>query len=57
MTAPSFPARVWKKWQKLDHPRAIDMLKDYTRQMIDDLVAPDDHADLMGRGEDFIAGL
>jgi trimethylamine--corrinoid protein Co-methyltransferase len=52
-----FPVLGLKAWQARGQPRAIDMLRSYTRGLLDRLVPPDDHADLMARGEAFIEGI
>ncbi len=41
-------------WQAQGQPQPVDLLRSYTRQLIDGLSAPDDHADLMSRGQAFI---
>jgi trimethylamine--corrinoid protein Co-methyltransferase len=43
-------------WQAQGRPQAADVLRRYTRQLMDELDPPEDHADLMGRGEAFIRG-
>jgi len=43
-----------EEWQAQGYPQAADLLRRYTRQLIDKLVAPEDYEDLMGRGEAFI---
>jgi trimethylamine--corrinoid protein Co-methyltransferase len=41
-------------WQAQDCPRAIDRLRQYTRDLLDELDAPDDYDELLGRGQAFI---
>jgi trimethylamine--corrinoid protein Co-methyltransferase len=41
-------------WQARGQPQPVDLLRSYTQQLIDGLQPPEDHADLMGRGEAFI---
>jgi trimethylamine--corrinoid protein Co-methyltransferase len=41
-------------WQAQGCPRAIDRLRRYTRELLDGLDAPDDHDDLLARGQTFI---
>jgi trimethylamine--corrinoid protein Co-methyltransferase len=41
-------------WQAQGQPQPVDLLRNYTRQLIDGLQAPEDHAELMGRGQAFI---
>ncbi len=44
-------------WQAQGCPRAIDRLRQYTRHLLDGLDAPNDHDDLLGRGQAFIQAL
>ena len=53
--SPIFPRLSLERWQAQDCPQAVELLRNYTRQLIADLVAPEDHADLAARGEAFIA--
>lgn len=55
--SPIFPRWSMEKWQAQAGPRAIDLLRDHTRQLMDGLAGPEDHADLMARGEAFIESL
>jgi hypothetical protein len=41
-------------WQAQGRPQAVDVLRRYTRQLMDKVDASQDHADLMERGEAFI---
>jgi hypothetical protein len=43
-----------EKWQAQGSPKAIELLRKYTRELIEGLTAPEDHGDLMARGEAFI---
>jgi trimethylamine--corrinoid protein Co-methyltransferase len=49
-----FPNLTVDDWRQQDNPRADDRLRAHTSQLLEDLDAPDDHADLMARGEEFI---
>jgi trimethylamine--corrinoid protein Co-methyltransferase len=53
-TSPIFPRYSMEKWQANGRPPAIDLLREHTRQLLDGLQAPEDHDELMGRGEAFI---
>ena len=52
--SPIFPRYSMEKWQAEGRPQAIDLLRAHTRQLLDGLQAPEDHDELMGRGEAFI---
>jgi trimethylamine--corrinoid protein Co-methyltransferase len=49
-----FPSLTLEEWRARGCPRAEDRVRDYTRQLLEQLPAPDDHADLMAQGEAFI---
>jgi trimethylamine--corrinoid protein Co-methyltransferase len=49
-----FPTLTLEEWQARGCPHADGLLRSYTLRLIDGLKAPDDHADLMARGEAFI---
>jgi len=53
-SGPIFPRLSMERWQAEDRPRASDVLREYTCQLLQGLSAPEDHADLIGRGEAFI---
>jgi trimethylamine--corrinoid protein Co-methyltransferase len=42
------------KWQAQGCPRAEDLLKDYTRHLMADCKPPENHSDMIDRGEAFI---
>jgi hypothetical protein len=44
-----------EEWQAQGQPHPTDVLRSHTRELLDGLQAPEDHADLMARGEAFIA--
>jgi trimethylamine--corrinoid protein Co-methyltransferase len=54
--SPIFPRLSLEKWQARGHPQAIDVLRDYTRELLGEIRPPLDHDDLLARGEAFIAG-
>ncbi len=56
-TNPIFPRWSLEKWQEQGRPRAIDLLRSHTCQVMAELRAPEDHADLMAQGEAFIRSL
>jgi trimethylamine--corrinoid protein Co-methyltransferase len=49
-----FPNLSLDAWQAEGHPTAGDILRQYTRGLIDELAPPEDHDELIGRGEAFI---
>lgn len=54
-TSPFFPRWSMERWQESGRPRAEDMLRRYTADLLTRLPMPDDHDDLLRRGEAFIA--
>jgi trimethylamine--corrinoid protein Co-methyltransferase len=53
---------IWRRltleeWQDQGQPRADDLLRTYTRRLLEDARPPEDHAELMSRGEAFIHNL
>jgi trimethylamine--corrinoid protein Co-methyltransferase len=53
-TRPIFPRYSMEKWKANGRPPAIDLLREHTRQLLAGLQAPEDHDELMARGEAFI---
>lgn len=51
-----FPNLTLEEWQARERPEAGKHLKRHTQQLLSELVAPNDHAELMARGEAFIGG-
>ena len=49
-----FPNRTLEAWQAQGCPRAMDVLRRYTQQLLGQVSAPADHGELMVRGEEFI---
>lgn len=52
-----FPQLTLESWRDKGHPNAEDVLRRYTKELIDNLTAPEDHGDLMEQGEAFIRKL
>ena len=52
-----YPRWTMEKWQAEGEPPAQHVLRERTRAFLADAPAPDDHADLLGRGEALIASL
>lgn len=50
-----FPNLTIDEWTLQGQPRADERLRTHTRDLLADLEAPDDHAELIARGEAFIA--
>ncbi|MEW5872619.1 MAG: trimethylamine methyltransferase family protein [Chloroflexota bacterium] len=53
-SSPIFPRWSLEKWQAQGSPAAIQVLREYTRQVLQSLPIPEDHSDLIARGEAFI---
>ncbi|MFC2118613.1 trimethylamine methyltransferase family protein [Bacteroidota bacterium] len=49
-----WPAFTLDKWQSENSPKAKDILKEHTLNIIAELKAPDDHDELITKGEEFI---
>jgi trimethylamine--corrinoid protein Co-methyltransferase len=49
-----FPKLTLEEWQARNNPRAEDLLRRHTRQLLDTAVPPDDHDELLARGGAFI---
>ena len=52
-----FPQLTFDDWQEKGCQQADDVLRHYTKALMDNLSTPADHGDLMERGEAFIRGL
>jgi trimethylamine--corrinoid protein Co-methyltransferase len=52
-----WPNLTLEDWQSRGQPRADEMLRAYTQHLLDTLPPPEDHADLIARGEAFIRHL
>ncbi len=50
-----FPNLTLEKWQEKGMPQAGRLLRQYTRQLLDGVKPPEDHAELIVRGEAFIS--
>jgi trimethylamine--corrinoid protein Co-methyltransferase len=49
-----FPNLTVEAWREEGFPTADEKLRNHTGQLLEELAAPDDHEDLIGRGEVFI---
>ena len=49
-----FPNMTFERWQELDKPRAMDKLVTNTTQLLVSLSPPDDHAEVLAKGEKYI---
>jgi trimethylamine--corrinoid protein Co-methyltransferase len=56
-TSPIFPRYSMENWVEEGRPQAMDVLREYTRQLLSELQAPDDHDELLAKGESFITTL
>ncbi|UCH60642.1 MAG: trimethylamine methyltransferase family protein [Anaerolineales bacterium] len=56
-SSPIFPRYSMETWEQKGHPAAIDVLRQYTLQLLKDLQAPEDHDEIMAEGERFIQNL
>jgi trimethylamine--corrinoid protein Co-methyltransferase len=56
-TSPIFPRYSMENWQAEGMPQAMSLLREHTRQLLDGLQAPEDHDELMARGEAFIKSI
>jgi trimethylamine--corrinoid protein Co-methyltransferase len=52
--SPIFPRLSLEKWQSQERPQAIDLLREYTCDLLEQMPAPEDYRDLLGRGEAWI---
>jgi trimethylamine--corrinoid protein Co-methyltransferase len=55
----NFNSSIWpnltlEEWQTKGSPQADKLLRSHTRRLLDDLPVPEDHADIIARGESFI---
>jgi trimethylamine--corrinoid protein Co-methyltransferase len=49
-----FPRIGLEKWQERGRPQGIDLLREYTRKLLETGKPPEDHAELIAKGEAFI---
>jgi trimethylamine---corrinoid protein Co-methyltransferase len=49
-----FPHISLEKWEEMGHPRANQLVRDKTMELIEKSKAPDDHDEIIARGEAFI---
>jgi len=54
-TSPIFPRWSMEKWLDEGRPPAIDLLREHTQRLLEDLQAPEDYEDLLAKGEKFIS--
>ena len=55
----SAPENIWKgmtieRWENEDRPEASNRLKEHTREVMENMRYPEDHEEIMGRGEAMI---
>jgi trimethylamine--corrinoid protein Co-methyltransferase len=55
--SPIFPRYSMEKWVDEGGPSAIELLRKYTLDLLSSLQVPDDHAEIMAKGEAFIKSL
>ncbi len=56
-SSPIFPRYAMETWVEKGHPASIDVLREYTLQLLKELQTPVDHDEIMGKGEAFIDAL
>ncbi len=56
-TSPIFPRYSMENWVEEGRPQAVDVLRQYTRNLLQELQAPEDHRELLTKGEAFIKNL
>jgi trimethylamine--corrinoid protein Co-methyltransferase len=49
-----FPNLTLEAWQAQGCPQSMEVLRRYTRQLMEEAGAPEDWPDMMGRGEDIV---
>jgi hypothetical protein len=50
-----FPRLTLEQWQDQGSPKANDLLRDYTRDLLASLQAPADYEELVRKGEEYLA--
>ena len=55
--SPIFPRWSMEKWLEAGQPHAQEWLKDYCVEFLKDLPVPEDHEELVRKGEEFIEGV
>jgi len=53
-SSPIFPRYAMETWVEKGHPAAVDVLRQYTTELLCDLQVPEDHEEIMEKGERFI---
>jgi trimethylamine--corrinoid protein Co-methyltransferase len=56
-TSDIWPKLTLEEWRDQGQPRADDLLRTYTRHLLEDARPPEDHVELMSRGEEFVRSL
>ncbi len=56
-TSDIWPNLSLDAWQEKNHPEPSTFLREHTRQILSNMEAPPDHADLLARGAAFISKL
>jgi len=54
-SSPIFPRYAMETWVEKGHPAAVDVLRQYTTELLCDLQVPEDHEEIMEKGERFIS--
>jgi hypothetical protein len=52
-----FPRLTLEQWQDQESPKADDLLRNYTCDLLASLEPPEDHDELIHKGERFLAGI
>jgi trimethylamine--corrinoid protein Co-methyltransferase len=52
-----FPHLSLERWEELEHPRTDRLLRERTKELLRDAEPPEDHDEIVARGEAFIAGV
>jgi len=52
-----FPHISLEKWEELNYPRMEELLRERTLELLNNQEPPDDHDELIRKGEEFIEGL
>ena len=51
-----FPRISLEKWEELGNPKMEQLLRDRTVELLSNQEAPDDHDEIIRRGEEFLEG-
>jgi len=55
--SPIFPRLSLEKWQAQERPQANDLLRGYTSELLERMPVPEDHDELLARGEAWIKNI